>query len=305
MTDAIDPRALRRAFGAFATGVTISTTLDAGGQPVGFTANSFSSVSLDPPLLLVCLAETASSYPAFRDAGRFAVNVLGASQRGLSTQFATRGADKFAGVAWRAVETGAPVLDGSIAWFDCRTHALVPAGDHVILIGRVVAFGAEDRPPLGYVRGGYIAFGAGGEAFNAHAGGVRVSAVVERRREALLRRDGEGLRLPSAAAFGPATNPDSLLGALAQAEIRAELPFVFASYDQGDVHHVVYRGAAPGVADPAEGWVFAPFEALPLHAMPAHEARILSLYATERAAHAYGRYVGDAVTWAGGPPPTG
>lgn len=303
MTDAIDPRALRRAFGAFATGVTISTTLDPAGQPVGFTANSFSSVSLDPPLLLVCLAETASSYPAFRDAGRFAVNVLGAEQRALSTQFATRGADKFAGVAWRMAETGAPVLDGSIAWFDCVTHALVPAGDHVILIGRVVAFGTEDRPPLGYVRGGYIAFGAGGDALSPHAGGVRVSAVVERRREALLRRDGDGLRLPSAAAFGPATNPESLLGALAAAGVWAELPFVFASYDEGETHHVVYRGAAHDAADPGEGWVFAPFEALPLHAMPAHEARMLRLYATERAAHAYGRYVGDAVTWTGPRPP--
>lgn len=300
MTDPepIDPRALRRAFGAFATGVTIATTLDAEGAPVGFTANSFSSVSLEPPLLLVCLAETALSFAAFRDAGRFAVNILGAQQRSLSTAFATRGADKFNGVPWRPERTGAPVIEGAVAWFDCETHQIVPAGDHAILLGRVVAFGTTDGAPLGYCRGAYVSFGLDGAALSPHAGGVRVSAIVERRREALLRvAEGESPRLPGAAAFGPSTSPESLLGRLGAAGVRPDLPFVFASYDEGDTHHVVYRGAAIGAPDPAPGWRFVPFDALPLDAMAPGEADVLRLYVDERAAHAYGRYVGDAATW--------
>jgi flavin reductase (DIM6/NTAB) family NADH-FMN oxidoreductase RutF len=294
----IDPRALRRAFGAFATGVTITTARDAGGAPVGFTANSFASVSLDPPLLLVCLASTASSYPAFRSAEGFAVNILSAGQRAVSTAFATRGVDKFAGVAWSEHATGAPVLDGAVAWFDCRMHAIVPAGDHVILIGRIVDFAANDAAPLGYCRGAYVTFGLDGEALSPHAGGVCVSAIVERRREVLLRVSPDGAcRLPSAPAFGPATAPDSLLGRLASAGIGVPLPFIFASYDEGETHCVVYRGAAPDASDPPEGWRFAPLDSPPLDRMRPGEADVLKLYADERAAHAYGRYVGDAATW--------
>jgi flavin reductase (DIM6/NTAB) family NADH-FMN oxidoreductase RutF len=297
MTDAagpLDQRALRRAFGAFPTGVTITTTLDEAGAPVGFTANSFTSVSLDPPLLLVCLACTASSYEAFRATSRFAVNVLAAGQREASATFATRGADKFAAVRWAARATGAPVLDGVAAWFDCETDSLAPAGDHVILIGRVVAFGDAAAEPLGYWRGAYVRFGAGEGA----AGGVRVAEIVERRREALIRVAPDGrAALPSAAAFGPATDAASLVGQLARAGLVAELPFVFASYDAGDIHTVVYRGAAHDAPEPAEGWRFTPFDALPLDRMDAAEAQALRAYVAERAAHAYGRYLGDASTW--------
>jgi flavin reductase (DIM6/NTAB) family NADH-FMN oxidoreductase RutF len=294
----IDPRALRRAFGAFATGVTITTTRTRDGAPVGFTANSFTSVSLDPPLVLVCLAGSASSYPHFEAAEGFAVNILSAAQRGLSTAFATRGADKFAGVAWSEQATGAPVLDGAAAWFDCRMHEIVPAGDHAILIGRVVDFSATESAPLGYCRGAYVTFGLDGAALSPHAGGVQVSAIVERRRAALLRASPDGgCRLPSAPAFGPASNPESLLGRLASAGVRAELPFVFASYDVGETHCVVYRGSAPDAADPPKGWRFASFDDLPLDRMPPGEADVLRLYVEERAAHAYGRYVGDAATW--------
>jgi flavin reductase (DIM6/NTAB) family NADH-FMN oxidoreductase RutF len=260
--------------------------------------NSFASVSLDPPLLLVCLASTASSYPVFRETDGFAVNILSAAQRGLSTAFATRGVDKFAGVGWGEQVTGAPVLDGVVAWFDCRTHQIVQAGDHAILIGRVVTFDATDHAPLGYCRGAYVSFGLDGAALSPHAGGVCVSAIVERRREALLRVAPDGVfRLPSAAAFGPANSPDSLLGRLASAGVWAELPFVFASYDVGETHCVVYRGAAPDAADPPEGWRFVAFDALPFERMLHGEADVLRLYVEERAAHAYGRYVGDAATW--------
>lgn len=298
MPDApLDPRALRRAFGAFATGVTVATTREPDGAPVGFTANSFASVSLEPPLLLVCLAESAASFPAFRDAGRFAVNILSLAQRELSVTFATRGADKFAGVDWREEATGAPVLAGSVAWFDCRTHRIVPAGDHAVLLGRILAFGQSDAAPLGYCRGAYVGFGLDGAALSPHGGGVRVSAIVERRRAALLRTDHGRPALPAADAFGPATNPASLLGRMRAAGIGAELPFVFASYDVGDTHHVVYRGDTMEEGALGAGWRFVAFDNLPLGEMAPGEADVLRRYVDERVAHSWGAYVGDAAAW--------
>lgn len=294
----LDPRALRRAFGTFATGVTITTARDVAGAPVGFTANSFTSVSLDPPLLMVCLAETASSFPVFRDAGFFAVNVLGEEQREASTRFATKGADKFSAVRWRPGGTGAPLIEGSVAWFDCRTERIIPAGDHAILLGRVRDFGFTDGAPLGYCRGAYVRFGLDGAAFNAPPGGVRVAAIVERGSAVLLRDDGNTASLPAADAFGPAGRADTLLGALSAAGVPAELPFVFASYDDAGRHTVVYRTMLPqDPSPPAPGWRFAPLGALPLDRMAPAEADVLRLYDREREAYAYGRYVGDAITW--------
>ena len=293
-----DPRALRRAFGSFATGVTITTTLGPDGQPVGFTANSFASVSLDPPLLMVCLAETASSWPAFRDAGFFAVNILSEAQRDASTRFATRGVDKFAAVDWRQGQTGAPLIDDTVAWFDCRTEQIVPAGDHAILLGRVVDFGCSDGAPLGYCRGAYVRFGLDGAAFSPHPGGVRVSAIIERRGAVLLRETAGRLGLPSAAAFGPADEAQSLLGQLSTAGVTTALPFVFASYDAAGSHYVVYRGLVTSEQEvTAGGWHFMALADLPFDRLDPAEADLLQLYGREQAAWSYGRYVGDALTW--------
>ena len=139
---AIDPRALRDAFGTFLTGVTVVTTMDSGHEPRGFTANSFASVSLDPPLLLVCLAKSSTRSHTFRSAAGFAVNILSEKQQAVSTTFATPVADRFGAVNWRLGPYGSPALAGVSAWFDCAVHNSVDAGDHVILIGQVKAFEA-------------------------------------------------------------------------------------------------------------------------------------------------------------------
>jgi flavin reductase (DIM6/NTAB) family NADH-FMN oxidoreductase RutF len=124
-----DKIALRQALGAFATGVTIVTArIQADGEPVGFTANSFTSVSLEPPLLLVCLAHTAASYKMFCEAESFAVNVLSAEQQETAMLFATRGADKFGATRWHPGEMGAPLIEGCLARFDCAMHQRVAAG---------------------------------------------------------------------------------------------------------------------------------------------------------------------------------
>ncbi|MDY0885511.1 flavin reductase family protein [Dongia soli] len=155
-----DIRELRRTLGCFATGVTVVTTLDATGQPRGMTANSFTSVSLEPALILVCVAKSVPILAAFDSAEGFAVNILDEQQRDLSTRFATPSADKFAGVSWRPRITGAPVLDNVLAYLDCRLHQRIDAGDHVILIGAVADYGRIDASPLLFCRGSYGAIAA-------------------------------------------------------------------------------------------------------------------------------------------------
>ena len=151
-----DTRLLRDAFGCFATGVTVVTTNAPDGEPVGLTVNSFSSVSLDPPLLLVCPAKAAGTTELLESAGSFAVNVLGSGAKATSTRFARKGADRFGSEDWSTSKLGLPVLTGALAVFECRKHALHEGGDHRILVGRIVhaSFHAEDDPLL-YYRGEY------------------------------------------------------------------------------------------------------------------------------------------------------
>lgn len=154
-----DRTALRKALGTFATGVTIVTARAPDGVPVGFTANSFASVSLEPPLLLVCLAHTAAGYGIFRAAESFAVNVLEVGQEETARRFARRGADKFGATPWKPGALGAPLIDGSLARFDCAMHQRVEAGDHDILMGRVLGFSVHEGAALLYHQGAFRSFG--------------------------------------------------------------------------------------------------------------------------------------------------
>lgn len=154
-TAELDPRELRSALGAFATGVTIICARSADGSPVGVTANSFSSVSLDPPLVLWSLGRRSLSQPVFESADFFSVHVLAAEQSALADRFAQRGVDKFAGLDWRPGLGGAPLLSGAAARFECRRHAAYDGGDHRIYLGRVLRFESEPRPTLAFLRGAY------------------------------------------------------------------------------------------------------------------------------------------------------
>jgi flavin reductase (DIM6/NTAB) family NADH-FMN oxidoreductase RutF len=151
-----DPRTLRDALGCFATGVTVVTCLDGDGRPVGLTANSFTSVSLDPPLLLVCIAKEAASAAALREAAHFAVNVLQRGQQPASIRFSTRDQDRFGATPWSTGEFGAPVLMESLGVFECSAHAVYEGGDHDILVGQVVKASFDPGlDPLLYFRGKY------------------------------------------------------------------------------------------------------------------------------------------------------
>ncbi len=140
------------------TGVTVVTTSAPDGTPIGVTANSFTSVSLEPPLVLVCLDKRLASYGAFREGGYYAVHVLREDQAELSTRFATRGADKFGGVRRRRGLGGVPVLSTYLALFECQIVQAHDAGDHGIFVGEVKRLEVPpgDLPPLGFLRGRYV-----------------------------------------------------------------------------------------------------------------------------------------------------
>jgi 3-hydroxy-9,10-secoandrosta-1,3,5(10)-triene-9,17-dione monooxygenase reductase component len=155
MTDPIDPREFRSALGSFATGVTIVTTREDSGRDVGLTANSFNSVSLDPPMVLWSLAKTSGSLEAFNNAAHFAVHILAADQEPLSNRFASKVADKFEGLDLRRNEAGVPLLAGCSTLFQCRTAYRYDGGDHIIFVGEVTAFEHLDKPPLVFHAGRY------------------------------------------------------------------------------------------------------------------------------------------------------
>lgn len=152
---AIDPKALRKVLASFATGVTIITTNDASGQPVGVTANSFSSVSLSPPLVLWSLSRNAFSMPAFESNGYWAVHILAHHQESLSNQFARSGDDKFAGMSLEPGINGLPLIQGCAARLQCRTALKYEGGDHLILVGEVLQYEAMDTSPLVFHAGRY------------------------------------------------------------------------------------------------------------------------------------------------------
>ena len=151
----VAPAEFRRVLGHFATGVTIVTTCDSDGRPTGLTASAFTSVSLDPPLVLVCIDHKSQSHGPLVDGGRFAVNILSVDQEALSRKFATTRLDKFDGVAYRLSPLGLPILAEALAHLECVTVSTHVEGDHTILVGRVEDVSAGSGHPLLYYRGQY------------------------------------------------------------------------------------------------------------------------------------------------------
>jgi len=153
-----DGARFRQVLGHFATGVTVVTSIDEGG-PVGLAVNSFTSVSLDPPLVALCVNKTSTTWPRVRAIGHFTVNILGADQEAVSRTFASTTGDRFHGIGWRPSPSGSPVLDGALAWIDATVEAEHDAGDHVLVIGRVTGLDiSREAAPLVFYRGGYGRF---------------------------------------------------------------------------------------------------------------------------------------------------
>jgi flavin reductase (DIM6/NTAB) family NADH-FMN oxidoreductase RutF len=167
---ALTPTEFRTALRCFAAGVTVVTTRDREGRPTGLTASAFTSVSLDPPLVLVCVDHAATAHPDLQAHGWFAVNVLQREQEGLSRRFAVSGGDKFGGVACHEGQTGLPLLDGALATLECRIVAAHEAGDHTIFIGQVESAIVLGGRPLVYFHGGYHSLAPDTAAPPGHGG---------------------------------------------------------------------------------------------------------------------------------------
>jgi flavin reductase (DIM6/NTAB) family NADH-FMN oxidoreductase RutF len=150
-----DPREFRSALGAFATGVTVVTCMSQDGTPVGLTANSFNSVSLDPPLILFSLDRKSYSFAHFRAASHFAVNILADTQQEISRHFARPSEDKWRDVSFDVSGVGCPAFKDALAVFECSTHTIHDGGDHIIIVGKVVGFSHKAGDPLLYYRGKY------------------------------------------------------------------------------------------------------------------------------------------------------
>jgi flavin reductase (DIM6/NTAB) family NADH-FMN oxidoreductase RutF len=149
-----DSARFREVLGHFVTGVTIVTAME-GAEPVGFTCQAFTSLSLDPPLVALAPGKSSTSWPRIAAAGSFCVNILSEDQEALGRDFAVSGGDKFTGVGWRPAANGAPILDGTLAWVECEFELAHDAGDHELVVGRVLEMGVNRRRPLVYYRGGF------------------------------------------------------------------------------------------------------------------------------------------------------
>lgn len=288
MTD-FDPKRLRAAFARYMTGVTVVTTRTAGGEPVGFTANSFTSVSLDPPLLLVCPGRHVSSFSVFETAPCFGVSILAEGQEAVSNLFAGRTGDRFALSDWEEGAHGVPLISGRTAGFACTAHDRIEAGDHLILIGRIEAFDHSDAHGLGYGPSGYFSLGKEREAMSATASRTRASVLLDDGRCVYLTEGGD---LPTVEAPPDRDPLAALRSHLAAQGIAADPGVVYAIYDEGHgTRRLVFRAR---LAAPAAGLVAKPIHGLSALAVPDPAVRsMLSRFEIEFQNQSFGLYVGD------------
>ncbi len=233
MDPLFDVKAFRSALGTFLTGITVVTTVDAEDIPRGFTANSFTSVSLEPPLVLVCIGKGASTYEAFQSAGHFCINILSEEQKNISSRFSSRTAERFSTVNWLPGACGSPVLQDVSAWFECKMHQQVDAGDHLVLIGRVVDFAQSSVNPLGYCRGAYVTPSLMQSLLDsAFTSQLRVGVILESNGALLLHKnEAGGLGLLTASSLGSRDDPSSLLGRAERLGLKFSLSFLFSVFE--------------------------------------------------------------------------
>jgi flavin-dependent trigonelline monooxygenase, reductase component len=248
-------KALRSVLGTFLTGVTVVTALDGDRQPRGLTANSFTSVSLNPPLILVCIAKTAGSHGVLLTANRFCVNILGEWQTGVSATFASGAARKFDAVEFDLVDDGPPLIRNCLSVLDCARHDLFDAGDHVIVVGRVIGFASNSGSPLGYYRGGYVALGEGTQALEQRAGdAIVIGSIVDDGGRVLLwqRRQSRHWSIPTVPLRPGQYHREVLPALLERLGVHGDISLLFSVFqDRGDPHTtMVFRGDATGT--PAE-----------------------------------------------------
>ena len=292
-----DLRHLKNAFGSFLTGVTVVTSMENNGIPRGFTANSFTSVSLSPPMLLICVDKEAESFNVFIESPGFAVNILSENQTELSALFASKRHDKFDIAKWEESNSGYPILNGICAWFDCKQERVVDAGDHVIIIGKILNYDYNERMGLGYVGGGYLSPGLERSAARAYGGDSHtvVGAIIEYKGKILLYEDSD-----SGKVYVPASGLNGTRGSVQQFQLDIELKgiimsiislfAVFESEEDGR-HSIYYRARAEAIKDDDHFWRF---DEIPWHRITDQAIfSMLRRYVAESSRQRFGVYFGS------------
>jgi len=292
-------RNLRQALGSFPTGVTVVSCLDKNKNPLGFTANSFTSVSLDPKLISICIDKESFNIDSFSITKHFAVSVLSENQQSISTIFATPHEDRFKNIDWSTEETGSPIISGAVAWFDCNTQQVVDAGDHLILIGNIIAFDSTPKTPLMYLRGNYVNLGLEQKmllAMENENTEIIVGAIIESSKKVLLLEDKKNgsLYFPSASRLGHTHDEESLLGVLNNLNISINEHYLFSVFEKAEdkTSLIYYRAQAKAGMDTLND-SFYPFDAIPFDKLSDEASRImLKRYIKERELNAFGIFVG-------------
>ena len=290
---ALDPRALRSAFGTFMTGVTVVTARDRDGQPVGFTANSFSSVSLDPPLLLVCPGKFLSSYHAFANCKKFAVNILTEGQEEVANTFASYKGDRFALVPHYTDEFGNIMIDRALARFSCETHDSIEAGDHTILIGEVKAFSHAAGRGLGYTNGQYFSLGLEWAALEHNGKSVLCGAIITQDDALLLEQTAAGYQLPHVLTGNYGELRQALVNGLEERGQPVRLGPAYSVFDDGKTDCAYFLAKAQGHICPTLDSV--PITSISTLTFASQSiANMMSRFALESQTRSFGLYIGDA-----------
>lgn len=288
----LDQRALRSAFGSFMTGVTVVTTRRTDGTPVGFTANSFASVSLDPPLLLVCPGDHLSSFRDFKSCRHFAVSVLAEGQENVSNAFASSIGDRFAVAPHHDDANGVPVIDGAVCTFSCRIHSVVPAGDHIVLMGEVTAFSQTEGPGLGYSNGAYFSLGLERAALSSRAQSTIGGAIIACDNTVLLEPTAYGYQPPHITCREHTAIRSDLKNALGLTHLG---PVYSVFDDPGTGTHFTFIRATVAHAGAHPALEAVPITTLPTLAYTSPAIKDMMIrYAQEAQNGDFGLYLGDA-----------
>jgi len=288
---------LREAFGSFMTGVTVVTAVSEDGTPVGFTANSYTSVSLDPPLLLVCPSKSLMSFPVFNSCENFVVNILSENQQDVSNIFATSQEDRFGQVSWCGNGWNCPVIDGAAASFCCSVHNRIDAGDHIILMGRIDEFQCSGAAGLGYSKEGYFSLGLERKAVVLPKSGrtAVAGAIIDYGGKVLVRQTPEGLALPQVIARrgqGMFTAINALVG---EAGLRVEFGPVYSVFENKTSGEIfTYYRCVADQGEPNALGTFVKIEDLATaqFSSPAHTT-MMQRFILEQKSGIFGLYVGD------------
>ena len=293
-----DPQDLRNALASYMTGVTVVTTHSPDGNLVGFTANSFTSVSLNPPLLLVCPGNHLSSFDIFAQATHFAVNILAEGQEATSNIFASSKEDRFSLVKWQADKFGNPLLEGAAAHFSCSLHNRVEAGDHQILIGQIEAFSSTQQKGLGYCRDGYFSLSKERQSEATAQEGQKflASALVEYQDQLLALRHADGLHIPTVQFDDRSGARSALTEHLRHLGLNSKIGPVYSVFEDAErgEHVTVFRASLleePCVAE-VELWPISDLD--PADLQPPANADMLRRFREEHANNQFGLYIGDA-----------